>query len=157
MFISHSLADFMKRSHLVILVPPPQRLPSTPAKARKVPSMRWYYHHRLLYLAGNSLGASGWARVGYLISGGWSVITTINQSVFHLCALRALRSSEVEEQGRHVVIVEEGRNRSWLEPPERDAENVRERKGARLRWSKLVPRFRSRDSFEIGIVNLPVN
>jgi len=45
-------ADFAKRSHLVILVPRVRPLdvrpPSTPPKARKVPSMRWYYHHRLL-------------------------------------------------------------------------------------------------------------
>ena len=42
--------------------------------------------------------------VGYLISGGWSVITTINQSVFHLCARATPRRewSRRMEKGRYV-------------------------------------------------------
>lgn len=79
-----------------------------------------------------------------------------------MCAPRALRRSgveeRIEEQGRHVVIIEEGRNRSWLEPPERDTEIVREReKGLGCGGANLFRDSVARGSFEIGIVDLPVN
>lgn len=44
-------------------------------------------------------GASG-VGVGYLISGGWSVITTINQSVFHLWARASSRTGNYANQRR---------------------------------------------------------
>lgn len=106
------------------------------------PLSQWYDHHRHHYVpyseAGNPLGAVGWAGVGYLISGGWSVITTINQSVFHLCALCAFACAK-------------GREEPW---PRRGRDDIRGecRRGRQPRGEREKNRRSWRATTERGLV-----